>query len=99
MRENKEKSGGMGELKVIEGGKVKKMLTKGISPLFAKKPIQNINDARKMLSKLIHGFQMGTIESTDAKTLCYLLISYCQLVRDTDFEDRIKALETKVGKR
>jgi hypothetical protein len=90
MRENREEKSS-GELQVIKGGKVA-----GSIPPFAKKPIRSITEARKMLARIIHGFQMGTIESSDAKTLCYLLISYSQMVKDHDFEVRIKALEKAV---
>ena len=94
MREDREETSTLGELQVIKGGKVA-----GSIPPFAKKPIRSISDARKMLARIIHGFQMGAIESSDAKTLCYLLISYSQMVKDHDFEERIKNLEEKVGKK
>jgi hypothetical protein len=81
-------------LQVIDGGNVA-----GSIPPFATKPIRTVKDAKRMLARLIHGFQCGQIEGTDAKTLCYLLISYSQLVKDHDFEDRIKQLEAKAGKK
>jgi len=77
-------------MQVIEGKKIA-----GSIPPFAKKPVRTVNDAKRMLSKLIHGFQLGTINGTDAKTLCYLLISYTQIIRDFDFEERIKKLEER----
>jgi hypothetical protein len=81
-------------LQVIDGGNVA-----GSIPPFAKKPIRNVGDARRMLARLIHGFQCGKIDGAEAKTLCYLLISYSQIVKDHDFEERIRNLEAKAGRK
>jgi hypothetical protein len=86
-------SAGENPFKVIGGAK-----DAGSIPPFAKKPIHSVKDAQKMLARLIHAFQCGKVDGTEAKTLCYLLISYSQLVKDHDFEERIKALEGKAGK-
>ena len=84
---------GVNQLKVIDGGNAC-----GEIPPYAKKPIRNVKDAKKMLSKLIHAFQMGKVMSDQAKTLCYLIISYVQIIRDADFEERLIKLEQQKGK-
>jgi hypothetical protein len=67
-----------------------------VSPLLDA-PIESIADAKRTLGRLILGFQQGTINSQDAKTMCYLLISFSAMCRDNDLEERIKTLEEKAG--
>lgn len=55
--------------------------------------IRHLKDAKRLLSKLITEFQKGTIKSREAKDLCYLVISYVQIAKDVDIEDRLKVLE------
>ena len=54
---------------------------------------RNVNDAKRILSKLISEFIKGTIEDNRAKTLCYLLNSYVSITRETDFESRLSEVE------
>jgi hypothetical protein len=79
---------GAAQLELINGNK---ML--GSIPPYARHPIRNVKDAKKMLSKLIHAFQLGTLTSEPAKTLCYLIISYVSIIRDHEIEQRLAALE------
>ena len=55
--------------------------------------IRQLKDAKRLLSKLITEFQKGTIKSREAKDLCYLVVSYVQIAKDVDIEDRLKVLE------
>jgi hypothetical protein len=63
--------------------------------------IRNVKTAKRLLSRLIAGFVRGEIAGQDAKTLAYLLATYCQIVKESDFEERLAALEqdTSVSKR
>jgi len=51
--------------------------------------------AKKLLSALIIAFQKGEVNSRFAKDLCYFLSVFLTVFRDSDFETRIKALESK----
>lgn len=66
-------------------------------PPFAANPIKSIKGAKKMLARLIHGFQRGEIESSNAKTLCYLLVSYCTIIKDSEFESRLKDINERLN--
>jgi hypothetical protein len=57
--------------------------------------IRNVKTAKRFLSRLIAGFVRGEIAGQDAKTLAYLLATYCQIVKDSDFEQRLDALEKR----
>ena len=61
--------------------------------------LKTVDDARRLLSRLILEFQRGTIDDKKSKCLCYLVVSYVDVATQTDFEDRIKALEEKTGKK
>jgi hypothetical protein len=64
------------------------------------KPI-SINDAKgakKILGRLIKRFQEGSVDSTFAKTLCYLLQSYVNINNSETLEQRVKMLEQKGGR-
>jgi hypothetical protein len=54
---------------------------------------RNVNDAKRILSKLISEFIKGSIEDSRAKTLCYLLSAFVNITRETDFESRLSELE------
>jgi hypothetical protein len=68
-----------------------------VSPLLDA-PIETIADAKLTLGRLILAFQQGAVESADAKTLCYLLVSYSAMHKDNDLEERITNLEEKAEK-
>lgn len=79
---------GATQLEVVDGGKVC-----GEIPPYAAKPIRTVKDAKRMLSKLIHAFQLGTVLDDRARTLCYLIVSYVTIIRDAEHEGRIRAIE------
>jgi len=59
------------------------------------KPINvtNTRSAKRVLSKLITAIQMGKVPSPIVKNLVYALSTFCQIMRDVDFEERLKKLE------
>ena len=59
--------------------------------------IRKLKDAKRLLSRLIHEFQKGTINNRDAKDLCYLIVSFVQIAKDVDLEERINQLEERVN--
>ena len=68
----------------------------GIPLLYRPIRINKIDDARRLLSRLILEFQKGTIQSRDAKDLCYLVVSYVNVASQTDLEARLSAIEQKM---
>ena len=58
--------------------------------------VNKINDAKRLLSRLIYKLQSNEISGQDAKDLTYLLISYVTIVKDIDFERRLKTIEEKI---
>jgi hypothetical protein len=70
----------------------------GSIPPFAQKPVRTAKDAKKMLGKLIHAFQFGHIDNMQARTLTYMLISFAQMVKDTEFEERLEAIEKQADR-
>ena len=61
------------------------------------KPVKviKISDAKRLLSKLIYKLQTGEIEGQAAKDMTYLLISYVNMIKDLEFEERLKQLEER----
>ncbi len=61
------------------------------------KPVKvtKISDAKRLLSKLIYKLQIGEIEGQSAKDMTYLLISYVNMIKDIEFEERLKQLEER----
>ena len=61
------------------------------------KPVKvtKISDAKRLLSKLIYKLQTGEIEGQSAKDMTYLLISYVNMIKDIEFEERLKQLEER----
>lgn len=58
--------------------------------------VTNIRSAKKLLSKLIKGFQKKEIDDRNAKTLAYLIQVYVQVIKESEFDQRIKDLEGKL---
>jgi len=56
-----------------------------------------IKDVKRAYSKLIQDYCKGLVTNEDAKTITYMFGGFLQLVRDVEFEDRLKLLEEKVG--
>ncbi len=61
--------------------------------------VRNIQDARRLLSRLILQLQTGAIEGRQAKDLTYILISYVQIARESDLEVRLEELERALEER
>ena len=59
--------------------------------------VNNVKQAKKLLSKLIYGLQTGEIDSRKAKDLTYLLSVFITVVKETEFDERLKALESKLS--
>ncbi len=60
--------------------------------------VRTINDARRLLSRLIYLLQVEKIEARHAKDLCYLCNCFVNITRDSDIESRLEILETEVEK-
>ena len=56
-------------------------------------PPRTVNQARRLLSKLIAALYRGEVDDVRARTLCYLLINFVTICKDTDLEERISRLE------
>jgi hypothetical protein len=56
-----------------------------------------VKDIKRAYSKLIQDYCKGLVPNEDAKTITYMFSGYLQLVRDTEFEERLKLIEEKVG--
>ena len=52
-------------------------------------------DVKRAYSKLIQNFCKGSVQNEFAKTLAILFSGYLRVVKEIDFEDRIKQLEIK----
>jgi len=63
------------------------------------KPVKvtKISDAKRLLSKLIYKLQTGEIAGQEAKDMTYLLISYVNIVKDIEFENRLQLIEEKIS--
>jgi hypothetical protein len=63
------------------------------------KPVKvvKISDAKRLLSKLIYKLQTGDVTGQEAKDMTYLLISYVNMVKDIEFENRLQIIEEKIG--
>jgi|GEM_PF-2558234 len=62
------------------------------------KPIKivSITSAKRLLSKLIYKLQTGEISGQNAKDMCYLLISYVNMIKDIELEKRIEEIEERI---
>ena len=54
-------------------------------------------DVKRAYSKLIQDYCKGLVSNEDAKTITYMFSGYLQLIRDIEFEERIKIIEEKVN--
>ena len=63
------------------------------------KPVKvtKISDAKRLLSKLIYKLQTGEVAGQDAKDMTYLLISYVNMIKDIQFEERLRQLEERTS--
>lgn len=58
--------------------------------------VKKLKDARRALSHWISEYQRGTITSEKVKTLTYLLISFVNISREIETEDKLTELERKM---
>lgn len=58
-----------------------------------------VRECRRELAKLYVEARRGEIEPSDATRLAYLLTSLANMIRDSEMEERIEALEVEVEKR
>ena len=63
-------------------------------PILSKpQKVNNIKQAKKLLSKLIYALQTNEIDGRKAKDLCYLLSVFIGIVKDCELENRLDKLE------
>lgn len=55
-----------------------------------------IKDVKRAYSKLIQDYCKGLVSNEDAKTVTYMFSGYLQLIRDIDFDERLKQIEVKI---
>lgn len=55
-----------------------------------------VKDVRRAYSKLIQNFCKGLVPNEDARVLVYMFNGYLQLIRDTEFEERLLKLEKNI---
>ena len=69
------------------------------TPPLLQKPIRvsKLKDAKRLLSRLIYEFQLGTLGGRDAKDLTYLISQFIAACKEIEFDDRIKLIEQKIG--
>lgn len=58
--------------------------------------VRNLGAAKRLLSRLIAAFCRGEVRGDDAKTLSFLLSTYCQIATGAEFEERLSILEKKI---
>lgn len=56
-----------------------------------------VKDVKRAYSRLIQDYCRGLVTNEDAKTVVYMFSGYLQLVRDVEFEERLKLLESKTN--
>lgn len=56
-----------------------------------------VRDVKKAYSKLIQDYCKGIVTNEDAKTVTYIFSGYLQLIRDIEFEERLKLIEERIG--
>jgi len=69
--------------------------SKAVNGSYTPIKVTNLKNAKRLLSKLIYELQAGTIEGQRAKDLCYLLISYVNVFKSYEIENRLTELEKK----
>ncbi len=55
-----------------------------------------VKDVRRAYSKLIQDFCKRLVPNEDARVLVYMFAGYLQMIRDTDFEERLLKLEKNI---
>ena len=69
------------------------------TPPLLQKPIRvsKLKDAKRLLSRIIYEFQLGTVTGRDAKDLTYLISQFIVACKEIEFDERIKLIEQKIG--
>lgn len=75
-----------------------KKVSAGYTPANAIK-VTNLKQAKRLLSRLIYDLQTGVIENQTAKDLTYLLISYANVFKQYEIEQRIDLIEKQMNDR
>ncbi len=58
--------------------------------------VNNIPAAKRLLSKIILLLQKGLIDGRRAKDLVYILSVFTAVVKDTEFDERLREIENKL---
>ena len=58
--------------------------------------VNNIPAAKRLLSKIILLLQKGLVDGRRAKDLVYILSVFTAVVKDTEFDDRLREIENKL---
>jgi hypothetical protein len=61
--------------------------------------VTNLKQAKRLLSRLIYDLQTGTIENQNAKDLTYLLVSYVNVFKQYEIEQRLDLIEKQINDR
>lgn len=61
--------------------------------------LTTVREVRRELAKLYTEARTGKIETSDATRLAYLLTSLANMIRDSEMEERIEALEAEIKAR
>lgn len=61
--------------------------------------VTSLKQAKRLLSRLIYDLQTGVIENQTAKDLTYLLISYANIFKQYEIEQRIDEIEKKLNEK
>lgn len=61
--------------------------------------VTNLKQAKRLLSRMIYDLQTGTIENQTAKDLTYLLVSYVNVFKQYEIEQRLDLIEKQINDR
>lgn len=59
--------------------------------------VTSLKNAKRLLSRLIYDLQSGNIENQTAKDLTYLLVSYVNVFKQYEIEQRIEEIEKRIN--
>ena len=59
--------------------------------------VNNIQAAKRLLSKIILLLQKGLIDGRRAKDLVYILSIFTAVVKDSEFDERLREIENKLS--
>lgn len=59
--------------------------------------VNNIQQAKRLLSKIILLLQKGLIDGRRAKDLVYILSIFTAIVKDSEFDERLREIENKLS--